>query len=115
MLLSLSAVPHLGSRSAKPPLKLTQPSVVVKTASKHPADCGRTAVPRTRDAEDLQFSAAAGSAGIRAVHAQSRSVWNHGAGRRDPNCPWMVYAASRLSVVRRDGLCLFHVACAARL
>src|SRR3954452_18920760 len=34
MRLSLSAVPHLGSRSAKPPLKPTQPSVVVKTASK---------------------------------------------------------------------------------
>src|SRR4051794_33593003 len=34
MLLSLSGVPDLGSRSAKPPLKPTQPSVVVKTASK---------------------------------------------------------------------------------
>src|SRR3954452_19618625 len=34
MLLSLSDVPDLGSRSAKPPLKPTQLSVVVKTASK---------------------------------------------------------------------------------
>jgi hypothetical protein len=30
----LFGVPDLGSRSAKPPLKPTQPSVVVKTASK---------------------------------------------------------------------------------
>jgi hypothetical protein len=29
----LSGLPDLGSRSAKPPLKPTQPSVVVKTAS----------------------------------------------------------------------------------
>src|SRR3954468_16740964 len=35
MLLSLSGVPDLGSRSAKPSLKPTQPLVVVKTASKH--------------------------------------------------------------------------------
>ena len=34
MLLSLSGFPDLGSRSAKPPLNPTQPSVVVKTASK---------------------------------------------------------------------------------
>jgi hypothetical protein len=33
MLLSLSGVPDLGSRSAKPPLKPIQLSVVVKTAS----------------------------------------------------------------------------------
>jgi hypothetical protein len=33
MLLSLSAVSDMGSRSAKPPLKPTQPLVVVKTAS----------------------------------------------------------------------------------
>src|SRR3954454_25277707 len=34
MLLSLSGVPDSGSRSGKPPLKPTQPSVVVKIASK---------------------------------------------------------------------------------
>jgi len=33
MLLSLSAVPDMGSRSVKPPLNPTQPSVVVKTTS----------------------------------------------------------------------------------
>src|SRR4051795_6051276 len=37
MLLSLSAVPDMGSRSGKPPLNPTQPSVVVKTASKEVA------------------------------------------------------------------------------
>jgi hypothetical protein len=40
MLLSLSGVPDLGSRSAKPPLKLTQPLVVVKTASKETPNNG---------------------------------------------------------------------------
>jgi hypothetical protein len=34
MMLSLSGVPDLGSRSTKTTLKPTQPSVVVKTASK---------------------------------------------------------------------------------
>ena len=34
MLLSLSGVPDMGSRSARPPIRPTQPLVVVKTASK---------------------------------------------------------------------------------
>src|SRR4051812_15292133 len=46
MLLSLSGVPDLGSRSAKPPLKPTQLSVVVKTASK----------PVESRAEPLEYS-----------------------------------------------------------